>query len=73
MSFVAPDPSIVADHVLPDGSSICVRKGWLGDQMWTGQKTLALEHRAVNGRLLLRTVWAVGLYSLVCLARVRGE
>jgi hypothetical protein len=70
MPFTAPDPSIVADHVLPDGSSICVRKGWLGSQMWTGQKTLALEHRDRQGRLLLRSIWAVGLYGIVSLARL---
>jgi hypothetical protein len=51
MPFTAPDPTQVADLVLPDGSSITVRKGWLGDQMWIGQKTLAMEHRAADGTL----------------------
>lgn len=65
-----PDPTRVADHDLPDGSTITARKGWLGDQAWVGQRTLAIEHRDPDGSLRRRTVWALGLAGrLLCLAQ----
>lgn len=68
MTYIPPDESIVADHALPNGHTISVRRGWIHGQAWCGEVTIALATHNARGERLGLSLWAVSvLGDLVCL------